>query len=298
MILILGSGFVGTSVARRLCRQSMPVKVFSRTPPGLPAVPFRQGLWRDIEQHADFFAGVDTIVHTISTTVPYSSMQDRRRDIADNIETNVRVLDIAVSRGVRNILFISSGGAVYGHPEAPVVDETHPTNPISSYGVTKLATEKYLRVYSASYGIDTLALRPSNLYGTGQRTHQPQGVVAHLVKALLSGAPFTVWGDGEGRKDYLHIDDFVEAVAMVLQQPFPKQKELNVCFDESYTVNHLIELAQALSGRTLAVAYAPAKSFDVPGISLSSARLRQCYPWAPAVGLEEGIRRTIRESMP
>ncbi|MCS7004980.1 MAG: NAD-dependent epimerase/dehydratase family protein [Cytophagales bacterium] len=299
MILILGSGLIGGTLAKQFETRKIPFKIFSRTKPSFLLRPFdfREGLWQDIEKHADFFYNVETVIHTISTTVPASSMQNKIQDAIENIETNIKLLDICVNYGVKNLLFISSGGAIYGIPQQAVVDETHPTYPISSYGITKLTTEKYLYLYQLHYGLKTVCLRPSTVYGIGQTTHKPQGVVAHIIKAIREQRSFTVWGDGFGKKDYLYVDDLIEAIFCIVDKNFETQHSIyNLAFGKSYSIREIIHLVEFYTGKKLFVNYEAAKPFDIPSIALQSERFKKEFGWQPHVDLSEGIQKILNST--
>jgi len=223
-------------------------------------------------------------------------MQNRVQDVIDNIETNVKLLDICISQGVKNVLFISSGGAVYGVPQFDTVDETHLTSPISSYGITKLATEQYLNLYAKHYNLKTIALRPSNLYGTGQTTQKPQGVIAHILKALQENKPFTIWGDGKGKKDYLYIDDLIAGISCIIKNNFQtKENTYNISFGQSYSLLEIIQVIQSYTNRQLEIRHEPTKPFDIPTININSDRFCKEFNWKPSINLEVGIQKIFNQ---
>ena len=155
----------------------------------------------DIARPDDVLAaleGAETVVNLVHTTVPGSSMLDPAYDVESNVVASVRWLSRLPGTGVRRIIFVSSGGTVYGPPQSALVDERHPTDPISSYGITKLAIEKYVAMYAAMSGIDHLILRPSNVYGEGQHLHIGQGIIGRhetTLAATARGSPAS-WRKG------------------------------------------------------------------------------------------------------
>jgi len=294
MILILGNGFIGSALARKLIEEGNEIKIFSRSAATIKGISYREGLWQEIERHKDFFYKVDTVINTISTSVPLVSMQNRVSDVMENIVTNVKLLDILVAQNIPNLIYISSGGAVYGLPQSPIITENHPTLPLSSYGITKLTTEKYLYLYKHFFGLNTFSLRPSNIYGVGQNIKKPQGVIAHIIDCLIKGKTFSMWGDGEGKKDYLYIDDLIDSICVALNNkerindPF-----LNVSYGTSYSLNYLIEIAEKLTRKKLNIEYQNPKDFDIQSMVLDSEKFRNIFDWKPKVSIKEGIERSI-----
>jgi UDP-glucose 4-epimerase len=194
---------------------------------------------------------------------------------------------------LRRIIYFSSGGTVYGVPETVPITEDHPTNPISSYGITKLAIEKYTAMYANRFGIDYRLVRPSNVYGPGQQLNQGQGVIGILANCALNGERLEVWGKGTDRRDYLFIDDLVDALLKLLVYRGP----LNV-FNVSSGTGHSVMDLIAVLGKEIRplpqIVHRAERGFDVPINILDSSRLTQETGWRAMVGFEEGIRRTIQ----
>ena len=156
------------------------------------------------------------MLHLVSTTLPKSSNDDPLYDAQSNILATLELLNSMVEERVRRIVFISSGGTVYGPPQYLPVDEKHPTEPLVSYGVTKLAIEKYLVMYRHLHGIEPVILRVANPYGERQRVETAQGAVAVFLDRALRDQPIEIWGDGTVSRDYLHVSDVAEAFALAL----------------------------------------------------------------------------------
>jgi UDP-glucose 4-epimerase len=144
----------------------------------------------DLERAVD---GCTSCVHLVSTTLPKSSNLAPAYDVESNLVGTIRLLELAVRRGMRKVVFVSSGGTVYGIPRSIPIVETDPTEPISSYGITKLAIEKYLHLFHVMHGLDYSILRLSNPYGEGQRLNASQGAVAVFMGKVLDGEPIEIW---------------------------------------------------------------------------------------------------------
>ena len=241
-----GCGFIGSHICRALVRAGRPVRIFDKVYAG-------RELARDIEGAVEIVEGdiarpddvlgvvegCDTVIHLVHTTVPGSSMADPAYDVESNVVATVRWLPRLAEAGVRRIIFVSSGGTVYGPPRGDLIDESHPTDPISSYGITKLMLEKYVAMYATMSGIGHLILRPSNVYGEGQRLHIGQGVIGVLADRALRGQPLEVWGTGQALRDYLYIEDFVAAVTRLLAYSGPHHV-FNVSAGRGHSVRDII----------------------------------------------------------
>jgi UDP-glucose 4-epimerase len=203
----------------------------------------------------------------------------------------VAVLDAARAVPNTSVLFISSGGAVYGEPDDDrPVHEDHPLRPRSAYGAAKLAAETYLGYFARRYGLHASALRCGNAYGPDQEPGRGQGLIGELIAASDEGRAVEVWGDGSVSRDYVHVDDIAAAIASLCgRRDLPEA--INVGSGESTSVVEAIALVSELAGRPLSVTAAPARPFDVHRIALDISRLRDLIDFDP-VSLREGIRLT------
>lgn len=295
-----GCGFIGSHTCRALAGAGHPVRIFDKVYAQRrlvedlgDRVEIVEG---DIARPDDVLAaleGAETVVNLVHTTVPGSSMLDPAYDVESNVVASVRWLSRLPGTGVRRIIFVSSGGTVYGPPQSALVDERHPTDPISSYGITKLAIEKYVAMYAAMSGIDYLILRPSNVYGEGQHLHIGQGIIGVLADRALRGEELEVWGTGESLRDYLYVEDFVAAVTRLIGYAGPR-RVFNVSSGRGHSVRDIIAVLQRQLGSLPEITYAPARSFDVPVNVLDSSLLRAETDWEPRVPLEEGVARVVR----
>lgn len=299
-VVLGGCGFLGSHICRELVQNGHSVRVFDklyaerkRINDLLSEIELVEG---DVARASDVLGalqGADTVFHLVHTTVPGSSMADPSYDVESNVAASVRWLSQLGQTSVRRIIFVSSGGTVYGVPQSKLIGEHHPTDPICSYGITKLALEKYIAMYATLAGIDYLILRPSNVYGEGQRLHHGQGVIGVLIDRVLRGQPLEVWGTGEGLRDYLYIADFTGAVRRLWSYEGP-QHIFNVSSGEGYSVLDIIEILGRQLGGLPEVKHVPSRSFDVPVNVLDSSLLQMEVGWGPRVKLEEGVARVIQ----
>jgi UDP-glucose 4-epimerase len=299
VVVLGGLGFMGSHICRELVARGYPLRIFDR----LYAL---RTLVEDIEDRVEIVEGdmaltddvmnvlsdADTVIHLVHTTVPGSSMKDPAYDLSSNVVSSVSWLSRLHETKVRRIIYVSSGGTVYGPPQTNPIDETHPTDPISSYGITKLTIEKYVAMYCAMFGIDYCIVRPSNVYGPGQKLHIGQGVIGVLSDRALRGEPLEVWGTGESLRDYLHVEDLVSALAGLVLYAGP-HRVFNISSGVGHSVLDIIRILGDHLGFAPTLIHKPDRGFDVPVNVLDSSRLRAETGWRPAVGLEDGIARTI-----
>lgn len=304
-VLVLGgAGFLGTHLVRGLVGEGIAVRTFDRQPaPGrpqalpeesdvqgdanpLPGVETLAGDFVSGEGLAEALADVDVVYHLVSTTVPSTSNADPIADVEGNLIGTLRLLKLMEASGVTQIVYVSSGGTVYGNPTILPVPESHPLEPLCSYGVVKVAVENYLRMYSELYGLTANVLRVSNPYGTHQHHIGVQGVIPTFFKKISEGTSIEIWGDGSVVRDYLHVSDVVSA--LLLAGARTNSDTFNIGSGIGYSVNEILEVVQRQTGRSADVSYLPQRKFDVERIFLDIAKARDGLGWQPKLSLEAG----------
>lgn len=294
-ILILGaSGFLGGALARRLASDGCRVYRVMRQ----PASPFGEndtvhtGDLADAPLMRDMLMRCGTVFHLASATTPGSSAHQPSLEAEFNLLPTLRFLDVMQDFPGRRLIFVSSGGTLYGNPEIEVVPETYPTTALSYHGAGKIALESFLRTFSRLTGTRLTVLRPSNLYGPGQPLKSGFGLVRTMLEHLRQDTTMEIWGDGETVRDFLYIDDMVEACCRVLAQGDADSEVFNVGAGTGHSINQLRQLVEQITGRVLAVAYQPHRQVDVNRIVLDCSKIRSKLGWAPTVPLSEGLVRT------
>jgi UDP-glucose 4-epimerase len=223
---------------------------------------------------------------------------DVRRSVADpvfdarvNVIGLIQCLEGARKANVRRVIFVSSGGAAYGEQEVFPAPETHPTNPVSPYGVSKRAGELYAFFYQAEYQLPFFALRYANVYGPRQDPHGEAGVVAIFAGKMLRGEPITVNGDGKQTRDYVFVGDVVQAnLAALEREPCGA---VNIGTGIETDVNRLAELMLAAAGTASEVKHGPAKAGEQRRSVIDHTKAAERLGWRPSVPLAEGLRRTV-----
>jgi UDP-glucose 4-epimerase len=238
--------------------------------------------------------GMDAVFHLVSTTLPKNSNEDPIYDVESNLVGSLRLLEAMAVQKVSRIIFISSGGTVYGPPQYLPVDENHPTNPTVSYGITKLAIEKYLLLYRDLYNIKPVILRVSNPFGARQRVASAQGAVTAFIHKALRDESIEIWGDGSVTRDYLHVSDVAGAFVKALEYQGDKMI-FNISSGRGTDINELVDIIENVSGKKVTKQYLPGRDFDIPSNILSNNLSITELQWIPELLLEQGIKLTIEE---
>jgi UDP-glucose 4-epimerase len=295
-----GGGFIGSAVVDRLLRDGHALRVFER--PGIERyrefasnerVDWMTGDFMNVNDVNVALDGIDVVLHLISSTLPETSNDDLVFDVQSNLVATLRMLEAMVVRDVRKIVFISSGGTVYGSPVYLPLDESHPTNPQVPYGITKLAIEKYLLMFEMMHGIKANILRVANAFGERQRLGTAQGAVTVFLHHALRQQPIEIWGDGSATRDYIYIEDVAEAFARAVQYSGPKSV-FNIGSGIGTSLNELLKIIEDVLGKPVERRYSAARAFDVSASVLSSALARSEMAWEPQMPLRDGIVRTAK----
>lgn len=299
MILVAGgTGFIGAELVRILDARNIRTRIAGSKPGrsiGRRALDCHVTDLRAVKPDDRLFEGVETIVHLASTTIPASSMTDMVFDAESNLELSLRLLEAARLRGIRNFVFASSGGTVYGEPVRLPAREDDPANPISSYGIVKLTIEKYVALYSRLHGIRGVSLRITNPYGPGQLSGAPIGIIARLLRHVRDGSPIPIWGDGGLVRDYFHVSDLMDAFLLALDPTKVPAGVYNVGSGQGVSINALLDLVKEVTGRPVAVRHEPARSVDVPQIWVDTEKFRTLTGWHARVSLEQGVMALWQE---
>jgi len=298
-----GAGFIGSHVADAYLDRGWSVTVVDNLASGkLENVPegaeFVEMDIRD-ERLPEVFqknGGFDLVSHHAAQVDVRVSVARPRFDADVNVAGLLNVLEASKEMGVGRVVFVSSGGVVYGNADQRPIPETAPKRPESPYGVAKLVGEYYLRCYRLLHDLDYVALRYSNVYGPRQDPHGEAGVVAIFSNLILLGEPLTIFGDGEQTRDYVYVGDIVAANMAVSEAALDHGDELddrafNVGTGVETSVNQLAEGLMQGAGGKVPVERAPARTGELQWNCLANDRLRS-LGWEAAVDVAEGLKRT------
>ena len=228
----------------------------------------------------------------------HAAQMDVRRSIADplfdaevNVIGSINLIECCRRYGVKRLIYISTGGAVYGEPEYLPCDEAHPVNPICPYGASKHTVEHYLYMYQQNYGLDYIVLRYPNVYGPRQDPHGEAGVVAIFTGQMLAGGQVVINGDGEQQRDFVYVEDCAQANLMAMTSQNANQI-YNLGYGRGTTVNEIFTTLKKITGYQPHAIHGPAKVGETRQIYLDATKAQKELGWKPTVDLEEGLQRT------
>jgi UDP-glucose 4-epimerase len=234
----------------------------------------------------------EVVYHLAAQIDVRRSVSDPQFDATVNVVGTVRVAEAARLAGVRKVIHTSSGGSVYGVPRNYPTSETEPTDPASPYAASKVAGEIYLNTFRNLHGMDCSHIAPSNVYGPRQDPHGEAGVVAIFVKALLAGEPTVVFGDGSNTRDYVFVDDVVDAFVRASGSPGSRQR-FNIGTGVETSDRKLHSVVAGVIGAPDEPQSAPARLGDLKRSCLDARKAEMVLSWRAAVRLEDGVRRTV-----
>ena len=294
-----GGGFIGSTITDSLLLAGHTVKVFER--PRIP--PYRKfsdyenvtwltGDYLNSNDVRDAISGCDAVVHLISSTLPKNSNDDPIYDVQTNVIPTIQLLNEMVKSEIKKIVFISSGGTVYGSTECETIPESHPLQPQVSYGITKLTIENYLYLYKKIHGICPVILRVSNPYGERQRVNLAQGAVAVFLNKVINNEIIEIWGSGDVVRDYIHVSDV--AAAFITALTYDGDNNIfNIGSGVGTSLNQLLDAIEHITTHKVERKYLPNRSIDVNRNVLNIDLAKRELQWTPKISLVDGIARTF-----
>jgi UDP-glucose 4-epimerase len=297
-LVIGGNGFIGGHLVNLLDEEGIAVRVFDRFPSKFFAqkrnVEYVIG---DLGNHGalnEIVQDVDWVFHLAYTTLPKTSNDDPVYDVRSNLIDTLQLLQECTKEKVKKIVFVSSGGTVYGAPQSVPITESHPTEPICSYGITKLAIEKYLHLFYHLEGLDYAVARISNPYGEGQNPNAKQGAIGVFLGRIARGEEIEIWGDGEVIRDYIYIRDAAAALIQAARYQASKTdpRVFNVGSGVGHSLNEIIDEIRSVVEVKFKVHYDPARALDVAANVLDNRLAGKHLGWHPTTDLRTGIERT------
>jgi UDP-glucose 4-epimerase len=294
-VVLGGGGFLGVNLCRRLASSGARVRAFGRRclfPQDLAGVEWRQGDFGDAAALASAIGSCETVFHLVHTYMPQSADLNMAEDVRQNVISSLALLEISRKLKVKRIVFVSSGGIVYGPTPHVPTPETAATDPISAYGISKLTIEKYLRLYEHHHGLTFRVLRVANLFGPFQLPGKNQGVIAALISCALHNKEFEIWGDGSAIRDYIYVDDVVDALLLAATDE-SEERIFNIGSGQGRDLLQVIADLEASLGIKLAVRRTKGRLLDVPVSILAVERAYSILGWKPRTPFDVGIKQTV-----
>jgi len=294
-LILGGNGFIGSHLVDKLLAIGHTVRVFDkyeehyRKP--IMGVQYLYGDFGNRGLLSDALNDIDLVFHLICTTLPKTSNDDPAFDVQSNVIETLFLLEQCVVKKIKKIIFISSGGTIYGKTDILPILEDSPTNPECSYGITKLTIEKYLALYNHLYGLNYVIIRPSNPFGVRQNPNNIQGAISVFLGRAAKGEPLEIWGDGGVIRDYVYVEDLVDGIYKSATID-SNSRVFNMGCGTGYSLNEIVNVIRRVTGQRIMITYKPKRIFDVPIMYLDIARARKELLWIPDTSLESGIHKT------
>jgi len=210
--------------------------------------------------------------------------------VQDNLVPTLRLLDLMRDMGTKKIVYLSSGGTVYGPPKIIPTSEDHPLQPINSYGIVKATIERYLTMYRDLYDLSPVSIRASNPYGERQGHSGVQGVISTFLNQAVTGEDLEIWGDGEVVRDYLHVADLARACVLAGEANYCGP--VNIGSGKGQSLNDIVEILRTVADQDFKVTYKPARPIDVRTSVLDVSLAKSEFDWSASITLSTGISQT------
>lgn len=294
-LLLGGSGFIGSRLMMSLAPEN-EVVVIGHQPSldvDLQNVKYKQLDFVNCEDFSEYVRDVDVVVHLISTIIPSEATNSIALEMNENIKPTLALLRDA-SRLKKRVIFVSSGGTIYGNSETKN-KENSATNPICNYGIVKLAIEKYLELFHGYYGLDYRIIRPSNPYSEKVYQNKKQGIIPIIIDSIINRRTMRIYGEKQVR-DYIHIDDLIDGMMAVLNYD-GDERIFNIGTGVGYSTEEVIKMIEEGLGKKLQVELVEARKCDVYRNVLDVSLIKQETGWGPKITLEEGIKRAINNRL-
>jgi len=295
VLVIGGGGFIGSHLVKALLLNGQYVKILENKISSIvdqhPNLEWITGDFGNKQDLDIALKNVDIVYHLVSTTQPQKSNENPAFDIQSNLINTITLLDKVRTIPNLKIIFLSSGGTVYGTAQQTPIPETHKNEPQCSYGIVKLAIEKYFSLYNLLYGINYRILRLANPYGPGQANLQ-QGVIGAFLLRTLQNKQLEIWGDGTIVRDYIYIKDAIDAI--MLASTYNGNKRIfNIGSGSGRNVIEIINVIERVTEKKANVIYIAKRDFDVSVSILDISLAEKELGWKPLTSFEYGINETI-----
>ncbi|TLX20892.1 NAD-dependent epimerase/dehydratase family protein [Thermomonas fusca] len=292
--LVLGAGgFLGRHLCRSLTAHGWHVVAATRNPTTFDDSSIENAVspFDDASHFDDLVSRCSAVIHAAASTTPGSTAAQPQ--IEGNLRTTLALVEALQEHPDVRLLYLSSGGTLYGDRASALAREADPLLPRSYHGAGKVAAEVFVQTWARQFSGCAIVLRPSNIYGPGQLSRRGFGIVPTAFERARDGAPFIVWGGGGATRDYLFVKDLIDLCMRAIEAPFsPGGHVFNAASGEALNVNQLLDRIDAVTGRPLERSFAPTRPVDITHIVLDNSAARNILGWHPRYSIEQGLERT------
>ena len=297
IIVTGGAGFIGSNAADRFIQEGHEVTIIDNLSTGVESNVNKKAKFYKVDIRSAVIGKIfemtkpDVLCHHAAQIDVRKSTDDPIFDADVNILGSLNLLNACVKHKVKKVIFASTGGAIYGEQDYFPANEKHPAKPLCPYGVTKLTIEKYLHFYRETYGIEYICLRYANVYGPRQNPFGEAGVVAIFAERLLSGKKAVIYGDGKRTRDFVFVDDAVQANLLALD--YPKSDIFNIGTGIETDINSIFRILRETTGSKQKEIHAPPKAGEQERSVLDYSKAERLLKWNPGCELSGGMARTV-----
>lgn len=296
-LVIGGAGFIGTHLVSELLATGRTVTILDRRTDAIQELPrgadYVAGDFGQCQLIRELLCNHEEVIHLAYTSVPKTSFENPFSDLLENLPPTVQLFAETAESG-RKLLFVSSGGTVYGEAGTLPIREDHPTRPISPYGLTKLTLEGYAHLYAVTHGLKFVCVRPANAFGPGQKPFTGQGFIASAMTSMMRGLPVTVFGQRGTVRDYIYVGDLAAGIVSALEKGRPSEiynLGSGVGRTNMDVIEAILPLMKGLS-HEIRIEHLPERTFDVRANILDSGKLHKDTGWSPTTPFDKGLLRT------
>lgn len=297
VLLLGGGGFIGTNLAMALVQEGASVYIYDRQEADyerfngvIDEEHLIRGSFSEIDKIKQLLKNIDIVVHLISSIIPETTQEGILSEINGNIANTLKLLFAMKEEGVNKIVFVSSGGTVYGNSQN-INSESDATNPINSYGWAKLSTEHLIRMFSYQYCMNYLILRPSNPFGPWQNINGRQGLIAVSLGKILFNKDIEIWGDGSVVRDYIYIEDMCQIILRLIKSD-SWNEIFNIGAGIGYSINQILDVLRKVTDKDFRVKYFAPRSVDSKTNILCIDKLKQRLYSVSFTDFESSLKRT------
>jgi UDP-glucose 4-epimerase len=294
-LVLGGNGFIGKYIVEKLAIDNEVVIADFNIENKMPIknVKYKKIDFTKTEDFDEYLDNIDIVIHLISTIMPSDNIKNINKELEENVFSTINLLNGCVKKNIEQIIFVSSGGTVYGEHDILPIKEDEKKNPICNYGIIKELIEKYLALYFHNYGLNYKVVRLGNPYSEKMKNGKRQGIIPIIIDQIINNKPIKIWGDGEDIRDYIFIDDAIDAIIKVIEYE-GNEKIFNIGTGKGISINKLIDIIKKyLSEYDIKVEYTNSRKCDVKNNILDISKIEKETGWTPTTNVESGIKKII-----